>query len=349
MEISREEKEWLIKELSAERNARPDGSGKNLIVPTCPYCQKGGGKFGIYIGKEVGNKKLFMSHCFKCGKTTKELDQLLDDIGRPDLKLSGKADFTPISEHTILMSLNDEEEIDDTLIPVEMPKGWKKCHRSPYLKQRGFVGDDYDYFPVGTTRGLNFKFDEYVVFPIIDNEEIVGYIGRHTWSKDDIDQYNRSAKLSGKFEKRRYNNSTENDFVKLLYNYDSLIEDETDTVIIVEGVFDVIALTRKLCLYDNHHIAVVATFGKKISQTQIFKLQDKGVKTVVLGYDGDAVDAINTAAQQLNEYFDTYIAHIPNPDSDFDSMDFWEIYDIISENLKTPIEYKLNSVQLWKS
>lgn len=74
----------------------------------------------------------------------------------------------------------------------------------------------------------------------------------------------------------RYRNSTENDFVKLLYNYDSIIEDETDTVILVEGVFDVIALTRKLNLYNNPSVAVVATFGKKISDTQIYKLQAKG-------------------------------------------------------------------------
>ena len=31
-------------------------------------------------------------------------------------------------------------------------------------------------------------------------------------------------------------------------SYDAVIEDETDTVIIVEGVFDAIALTRKLNL-----------------------------------------------------------------------------------------------------
>lgn len=88
---------------------------------------------------------------------------------------------------------------------------------------------------------------------------------------------------------RRYKNSTENEFMKLLYNYDTIIEGETDTVILVEGVFDVIALTRKLELYDNQRVAVVATFGKKISTTQIYKIQQKGVKTVVLAYDGDAV------------------------------------------------------------
>lgn len=144
----------------------------------------------------------------------------------------------------------------------------------------------------------------------------------------------------------RYRNSTENDFVKLLYNYDSIIEDETDTVILVEGVFDVIALTRKLNLYNNPSVAVVATFGKKVSDTQIYKLQAKGVHTIVIGYDGDAVEAIKKTGEQLNEYFDCYVADIENSSQDFDSMDFWEIYDTFAFGLKTLTEYKLNKIQI---
>lgn len=345
MYISREDREFLIKELMIELHAKLDGGNKNLIVPVCPYCGKDGGKFGIYISKETEKKKLFMSHCFSCHHTTKDINQLLDDIGRPDLKLIDTASFSPL-EVPQFFALEDGDEIDDSLSVIQMPDGWKKCFRNGYLRSRGFESDDYDYFQVGTTRGLNFKFDDYVVFPIIDNGDIVGYVSRHVWPKDDIDEFNKKARRNGKYEIRRYNNSIENDFVKLLYNYDAVIEDETDTVIIVEGIFDVIALTRKLELYDNNSIAVVATFGKKISHTQIWKLQNKGVKTVVIGYDGDAVEAINTAALQLNEYFDVFIAYIDNPEADFDSMDFWEIYDVFSASLKTPVEYKLNTVQI---
>ena len=50
MELSKEEKEHIIQELSIELHAKPDGSGKNLIVPQCPYCGHEGGKYGIYIG-----------------------------------------------------------------------------------------------------------------------------------------------------------------------------------------------------------------------------------------------------------------------------------------------------------
>ncbi len=163
-------------------------------------------------------------------------------------------------------------------------------------------------------------------------------------NKADIDEYNRKASHNGKFQIMRYRNSTENDFVKLLYNYDSIIEDETDTVILVEGVFDVIALTRKLNLYNNPSVAVVATFGKKISDTQIYKLQAKGVHTIVIGYDGDATEAIKKTGDQLNEYFDCYVADIEDSSQDFDSMDFWEIYDTFAFRLKTLTEYKLNKI-----
>lgn len=340
--IDKKDKEVLIRELANELHAKPDGGRKNLIVPTCPYCGKTGGKFGIYIGKETDRKKPFMSHCFSCGHTTKNINQLLDDIGRPDLKIAETVSFAPIVVPEFFKI--EDEEIDDELQITEMPECWKRCYKNQYLKSRGFTFDDYEYFPVGTTRGLNWKFDDYVIFPIIDNGDIVGYVSRHIWSKDAIDQYNTTAKRNGKYQIRRYNNSLDNDFVKLLYNYDAVIEDETDTVILVEGIFDVIALTRKLELYDNKQVAVCATFGKKISNVQIYKLQNKGVRHIILGYDADAMDAINRAAEQLNEYFDVMIAKIDDGGKDFDEMNFWSIYDVFACNLKTPIEFKLNTI-----
>lgn len=345
MYLSKDEKNHLIQELQIELGAKLDGSGKNLIVETCPYCGKGGGRFGIYVGAETASKKLFMSHCFKCGHSTQTLDQLLQDIGRTDLMVTETFDLNGGDVSNAFSFLDDDKEIDDNLSVVDMPEDWKRTYHNKYLRKRGFIDDDYEFFPVGTTRGLNFKYDNYVIFPIIDNGDRVGYISRHTWSKEQIDEHNRKAKHNGKYQILRYRNSTENDFVKLLYNYDAVVDGETDTVVIVEGVFDVIALTRKLNLYDNHSVAVVATFGKKISDTQIWKLQNKGVQTIVIGYDGDAVAAIKKTGEQLNDYFDVYVADIEDPTQDFDSMDFWDVYDAFAYNLKTLTEYKLNKIQ----
>lgn len=344
MVIDRDTRDYIINELTIEFHAHMDGGRKNLLFPTCPYCGHTGSKYGIYIGPETERKKLFMAHCFSCGHTTKDLNQMLQDLGRPDLKVQETVSFEPL-EIPQFFSL-EEEQIDDELEEVEMPKGWKRCFRNPYLHSRGFEIDDYEYFPVGTTRGLNFKYDNYVIFPIIDNEVTVGYVARHIWPKDKIDDYNRRAKAQGRFEIRRYNNSNDkNPFSRLLYNIDSVIEDETDVVIVVEGAFDVIALTRKLELYGNHRIAVVATFGKKISKEQIFKLQDKGVRRIVLGYDADAVETIKKVSCELNEYFDVYVAAVQGG-KDWDEMSVDDVYRTFAYNLMTPVEFKLNTVQV---
>lgn len=342
MYITKEEKDLIVRELSQELHGKLDGGRKNLIVPVCPHCGKSGGKFGIYLGKETERKRLFMSHCFKCGHTTTTLEQLLELVGRLDLMPEERANLSSLDIPDFL-KLSDDE-IDDSLAVVEMPEGWRRCFRDDYLKSRGFTSDDYEYFPVGTTRGLNFKFDDYVVFPIIDGGDTVGYVSRHTWSKDKIDRYNEKARWNGKYQKRRYNNSTENDFVKLLYNFDAVVEDETDTVVLVEGIFDVIALTRALDWYENQAIACVATFGKKISQPQMLKLQSKGVRTIVVAYDADARDANIKAAEELSEYFDVFIANLSGAGKDFDEMDFWEIYDVFDKGLMTLREYRLTTL-----
>lgn len=342
--INKEEKSNLIDELVAELHGHIDGSRKNIIIPECPYCGHTGGKFGIYIGPDVGRKKTFMTHCFSCGHTTVDINQFLEHIGRSDLEIKEHVDFGKL-EVPQLFSLEDDE-LDDSLVKVDMPDGYKRCFRNSYLKDRGFTYDDYDCFPVGTTRGLNFKFDDYVIFPIINDEMTVGYVSRHTWSKSEIEEHNKHAKRNGKYQILRYRNSTENDFIKLLYNYDSIVEDETDIVVLTEGIFDAISLTRKLELYDDHSIVPIATFGKKISDTQMLKLQDKGVRTVVIGYDSDATESINKAAQMLSDYFDVFIAKIDSDGKDWDEMSYKDIYHTFAYNLMTPVEFKLQTVQV---
>ena len=342
MEYTQQEIELLIEELKIELNGHFDGMRKNLIAAECPYCRKKG-KFAIYIGKPTARKPLFASNCFSCGHRNRTLEPLLQKIGRTDLIFEATTQIDAELDDSSLISDSESSEIEDSLDIVELPKGYKRCNKNKYLKQRGFNSDDYIYFPVGTTRNLNFKYDQYVIFEVIDEGRTVGWVGRHTWSKQDIDDANRKAKRNKGFIIRRYMNSTENEFSKLLNNYDSVIPYETDTVVLVEGIFDAIALTRKMELYDNHSIAVVATFGKKISNVQIYKLQAKGVRTVVIAYDGDAVDTIKEVSQSLKPYFDVYIADI-NGEKDFDEMSYEEIYDTFAYRVKTPTEYSLGKI-----
>lgn len=341
MEYTRQEIEFLIEELKIELNGHFDGQEKNLIAERCPYCGKKG-KFAIYIGKPTARKRLFASNCFSCQRKNRDLEPLLEKLGRTDLIFQATTNVNEEIDAPKL-SLEDEGEIDDSLEVITMPKGYKRCYKNAYLKSRGFTPDDYVYFPVGTTRGCDFKLDDYIILEIVDAGDTVGWVARHTWPKERIDAHNREASRSGGFKIMRYKNSTENDFVKLLYNYDAIKEGETDTVVIVEGAFDAIALTRKMELYDNSRVAAVATFGKKISDVQIYKLQDKGVKTVVIAYDSDARDAINNTAQRLRPYFEVYVADIIGG-KDFDEMDYESVYDTFANHIETPVDYSLNKL-----
>lgn len=338
-----QEETYIIEELTRELGARRDGSGRNLIA-RCPYCGKDG-KYGVYIGPATSRKQPFMAHCFSCGASTHSLERTLEAIGRPDLMVTPTADPGAKLDCTLLFPLAAQEEIDDELGIVQMPEFWRRTFLHPYLKGRGFTFDDYEFFPVGTTRGVNFRYDDYVIFPVIDSGDTVGYVARHLWPKGEIDAYNRRAKFTGDYPIRRFRNSTENDFVKLLYNYDAVVEGSTETVILCEGIFDVVALTRKLDLYESSRVAVVATFGKKVSQAQIYKLQTKGVRNVVVGYDGDAVDATKKTAGELSRYFEVLVADIPDPEKDWEDLSPQEIYDLFAYRLHTPVEYKINKIQ----
>lgn len=335
MDLSLELQRQIADELVNFLNGKYDGTHKNIVCE-CPFCHHKGNKFGIYIGKSTKYKQFGSCNCFHCQRKSRTLEGTLKMLDREDLLPKETTDLN--DDLSIELRLFEDDDVDDSLRPIQMPEGYKRCFRNPYLKSRHFNADDYGYFPCGTTRGLNYKLDDYVLLEIRDNKRLVGYVGRHTWSKKEIDDYNDTHH----YKIRRYNNSTENEFSKLLYNIDAVEEGETDTVVLCEGCFDVIALTRKLELYDYTQLVPVATFGKKISETQIYKLQQKGVRQVVLGYDADAKDTTGHIAMQLDKYFDVYIANLSRANGkDWDEMSTDCVYDIFANDIVTVREFNL--------
>lgn len=339
--LTRDEQDSLIRDLVIELHGKIDGGGKN-IVSDCPYCHKKG-KFGVYIGKEIGRKKKFASNCFSCGMGSREIEPLLLLLNRPDLIPDNVINIEDDIEVKQLFEDDDEmDEVNDELMIIDPPEGYERTNEADYLEERGYEDIDYEVFEAGLSD--YFKFTGYVIFPIYDDGDLVGYVARHEWSKHKLEKYNRNAKAQGLFQIQRYRNSTDNDFVKLLYNIDSVIQDVTRTVIIVEGIFDVIALYRLLNLYNNKNVAVVATFGKKISDVQMWKLQQKGVENIIVGYDPDAVNTIKDVSVKLDKYFNCFIADIQDQDKDFDDCTFWEVFDVFTQHLQTPREYNMDKV-----
>ena len=339
MIITPELRHSITEELLYELGGKMDGSRRNILVPACPFCGHDGFKFGVYVGQDTTRKRFGASNCFSCGRGYRTLKDTLKALNLEDLMPKETAELD--DSETDISDMFDDE-IDDDLIEVTMPKGYKRCYKNRYLKSRGWNVDDYEYFPVGTNRGFDREYADYVILEVRDEGHTVGFVARNILSKEEIESYNSRHS----FKIRRYKNSDEtigNGFAKMLYNYDAIEPMITHSVILCEGPFDVVGLVRKLELYDNHTIVPIATFGKKISQEQMFKLQKKGVEQVVIGYDNDAKETTARIAMELEKYFDVLIADIPNGvGKDWDEMDVEDIYDVFASNLKTVREFNLN-------
>lgn len=339
MIISFDMRKSITDELLYDLNGKLDGSRRNILVQNCPFCGHDGFKYGIYVGNDIGKKRFGMSNCYHCNRRFGNLQATLKALGREDLLPKETAELDDDDDVDVSEIFTDE--IDDDLVEVSMPNGYKRCFKNKYLKSRGWVVDDYEYFPVGTNRAFDRGFEDYVILEVRDEGRRVGYVARSTLSKEEIDSYNSRHH----FKIRRYKNSDEsegNGFSKMIYNYDAIEPMETHSVILCEGPFDVVGLNRKLELYDNKSIVPVATFGKKISQEQMFKLQKKGVEQIVIGYDNDAKETTSRVAMELDKYFDVLIADIPDGvGKDWDEMDVEDIYDVFANNLKTIREFNL--------
>ena len=338
MTLSQDTKQIIASELLDELHGKYDGARRNVLAPVCPFCGHDGYKYAVYVGEDTSNKRFGMSNCYICNRRFGSLESTLKALNREDLI---PKETTELGD--LLTDISDmlDDSIDDSLIEIDMPRGYKRCFRNAYLKSRGWIADDYEYFKVGTNRNFNPEYADYIILEVVDGGRTVGFVARSILSKEYIESHNnRSA-----FKIRRYKNSNErtgNGFAKLLYNYDAIIPMETHSVIICEGPFDVVALNRKLELYDNHTIVPVATFGKKISLEQMYKLQKKGVEQVVIGFDNDAKDTTSEIAITLENNFDVLIADIPDGvGKDWDEMDLEDIYDVFKDHLKSVREFNL--------
>lgn len=69
------------------------------------------------------------------------------------------------------------------------------------------------------------------------------------------------------------------------------------------------------------------------------------MKVVVVGYDGDAVEAVKHTVDRLKPYFEVLVADIADAKKDWDEMEADKIYETFAYRLLTPIEYKLSKVQ----
>lgn len=320
-----------------------DSRGKN-VVATCPFCGRAA-KFGVSIKKEGNPWQCLHARCGERGRAYK----LLGFLGRLDLLGEPTVDRARPLE-SIARRGGGYQELDLELEEVALPEGFRRVASHPYLEGRGFVDEDFFAFEVGTA--TDFRFRDYVIFPVRDQGRVVGYVSRHVWEKGRIDRhnarvaaYNRQLREGEKkrYKLLRYRNSTDNETGRMLYNYDSIAQGRTHTVIVVEGIFDVINITRQLDLYEDSGIVVVACFGSKLSREQAYKLQLKGVRNLILFFDADAIDKVKESALELQKYFDVLVAYNRESDRDAGDLSRGEILDIL-DGAEHPYAFRRNVI-----
>lgn len=279
-------------------------------IGTCPWCGK---EKHFYINKHT---QLF--DCKKCGvngsiyKLLKQLDKLYlageKSVEVTDTIKSIRQIFQEVVENSVELTELPEKK---------MPVGFRTCINNKYLRSRGLTNADCRKYKIGETKTM-FKYSGYVLFPIYDNGVVRGFVGRYANKKVPTNRL-------------RYNNSIDTDFASLLYGYDDIVAGETETVIIVEGIFDKISCDKKLRLFDDNLVRCVCTFGKKISDVQISKLIAKGVSNIILSFDFDALKEIRQYGMELQKSFNTMVAVAMNK-KDIDECTEEEVVEIFSNS-----------------
>lgn len=298
----------------------PKLNRRGQYVCDCIFCGK---EKHMYVSKDT---QLF--DCKKCGEYG-SIYKLLKQLDKTYLLGGATVELTDIIK-SIRQCLQDELDEDEELsvLPAKkMPVGFKVSRASNYLMNRGITDFDCKRYKLGYTTLMK-KYENYVLVPIYDNGEIRGFLGRY------------GAK-SVPDDRLRYNNSIGTDFASLLFGYDEIVKDKTKTVIVVEGIFDKIAVDKVLHLWNDEEIKCVCTFGKKISDIQQKKLLLKGIESIVLLYDFDAIKEIKKYGIELEKFFITSITYTPK--KDIDECTEEEALEVFT-HLKRPKEFNVDVI-----
>lgn len=294
---------------------------QNHYISDCPFCGKAK---HFYI-----NRKSQLFDCKKCGEEG-NIISLLSHMG----KLFMLGEFKSIDRTKIasLSEMRNYENEEITTLEVESkkpPVGFKRIFEDDYLKRRKITKRNFQEVKIGYTN-LVPSLKDYIIFLIEEDGECKGYLSRYV------------KKIPKESKRIKYNNAKKVNFSHLLFGFDKITK-STETVIIVEGLFDKITIDNYLGLYKDDYIRSVATFGKKISHFQVLKLQSKGIKNLILIYDEDAIKEMKKYSLILSDYFNVEVGFTYGKDINDSSQS--EVFEIFSR-LKSPSDFNKKVVKL---
>ena len=302
----------------------------------CPFCG-GKDKFGVTFS-ENGESGVF--HCFKCDKKG-SLIQLFKAINREDLIVRGENnEYTLTGKIQGGLSIMQETEEDLSCPEIPKPLGFKPLETCEYLENRGWEPWQLKQYHAGTTLDPNLK--NKITFLLYEDHKLIGYLSRSThskeWHKRNLEDFKK-----GKCPLvLRYDNSRATPFEKVVGGIDE-ITNQTQTVILVEGIMDKANTDKVLHLSESPEVKCCFTFGCKLSEAQMLKIYNKGVRQIILCYDPGTIQQVKTTSLKLSKKFDIKIGELKGT-KDPGEMNIWDFEEIFV-NLVSPIEYYANRLQ----
>ncbi len=262
-----------------------DGSRIGQFWSDCPFCPDEKRRLGISI-----REQMFAVHCFHCGYSGNPAS-LLRDLGG---KWEGRAPvYRRISLETWSQSQRDfaTRPKDNPAPPCSLPREFSQLdrrsltHKSAwdYINSRGHARETILAFGMGYC--LRGKFSGRIVFPIHYEGALVGYQGRAI-----ADDLKPKYRFSDDFQASDY-----------LFNFDRACH--STTVVIMEGIFDVLSLPD----------CSVAVFGNMLSETQTLQVIRTWKKAIVMLDPQEKANA-RRIFRKLSPFMDTRVAVLSRTD-----------------------------------
>jgi DNA primase len=306
----------------------PNGrkSGEDHVRGGCPICGEED-KFYINFNKALErdeNTGFFVPsyQCFKGDHKGGSIFDLLKITNNLNL-LNLKRTIPDNKDSFQIINIDSMSEIDDCKIMdsnLKLDFNTEEIGTHPFLNNRGWRAKEFAKYEVLVSKD---KYRDYVFIGIKQRGNTVAYLGRSTKDAEYIKAHNTKVKESGEgFVIQKFRNSWGVDFSKILGGLDD-ITPKTHTLIVVEGIFDKVAVDNKLNLEKNDFFKCVFTFGKSFKKYQINIVKKfTNVKNIIIFYDGDAVESSKKTAKMIcNEFNSVKIALLENGDPDESSTE----------------------------
>ncbi len=265
-------------------------NGHEWVLETCPVCSNN--KRKVYVNED---RKVWVCHrCDWRGGDPTVLMAAVSGRTLQSIRVELLQTVIPSTKDNLYDAalqeqfLNDKEwdqEIDKLVLPTELPgtddfSSHVGQQVMNYALSRGLTEGLVDVFGLRAATDLRGRTGPFLVFPVAFDYMVVAWQGRRVNSG--LPKYISSENIGEWLwpSNKPYWTS--------------------DQVVLVEGVFDAIGGMVA-------GIPSFCTFGKKIGHKQIRFLKNNGVKTVVLGWDANAVRDMVSAAKVLSPSFDVKV------------------------------------------